>query len=42
MVAHVVRNHGGRLELESEEGRGTCVTVSWPSAKPGTEERYVG
>ncbi|GHG75569.1 ATP-binding protein [Comamonas sp. JC664] len=42
MVAHVVRNHGGRLELESEEGRGTCVTVLWPSAKPGTEERYVG
>ncbi|AEI67775.1 two-component system sensor histidine kinase NtrB [Corallococcus macrosporus] len=42
MVAHVVRNHGGRLELESEEGRGTCVTVFWPVAKPGAEERYVG
>ncbi|WAM23270.1 two-component system sensor histidine kinase NtrB [Myxococcus sp. NMCA1] len=42
MVAHVVRNHGGRLELESEEGRGTCVTVLWPIAKPSGEERYVG
>ncbi|HZI08763.1 MAG TPA: ATP-binding protein, partial [Myxococcus sp.] len=43
MVAHVVRNHGGRLELESEPGRGTCVTVLWPAARPATEEqRHAG
>ncbi|MBZ4421623.1 nitrogen regulation protein NR(II) [Myxococcus sp. RHSTA-1-4] len=40
MVAHVVRNHGGRLELESEPGQGTCVTVLWPAAVPATEERH--
>jgi signal transduction histidine kinase len=40
MVAHVVRNHGGRLELESEPGQGTCVTVLWPTAMPATEERH--
>ncbi|MCP3137680.1 two-component system sensor histidine kinase NtrB [Pyxidicoccus xibeiensis] len=40
MVAHVVRNHGGRLELESEPGQGTCVTVLWPAATPAVEERH--
>ncbi|HYH98396.1 two-component system sensor histidine kinase NtrB [Hyalangium sp.] len=34
VVAHVVRNHGGRVELESEPGRGTCVTLLWPAAGP--------
>jgi signal transduction histidine kinase len=43
MVAHVVRNHGGRVELESEPGRGTCITLLWPAAGPSiTEERHVG
>lgn len=42
VVAHVVRNHGGRVELESEPGRGTCVTLLWPAAgPPATEERHV-
>lgn len=42
IVAHVVRNHGGRVELESEPGRGTCVTLLWPAAGPAlVEERHV-
>jgi signal transduction histidine kinase len=42
VVAHVVRNHGGRVELESEPGRGTSVTLFWPAAAPAaTEERHV-
>ncbi|WP_224360554.1 two-component system sensor histidine kinase NtrB [Hyalangium versicolor] len=42
MVAHVVRNHGGRVELESEPGRGTCVTLLWPAAGPAAaEEQHV-
>jgi signal transduction histidine kinase len=41
VVAHVVRNHGGRVELESEPGRGTRVTVLWPAAAPAaTEEQH--
>jgi signal transduction histidine kinase len=42
MVAHVVRNHGGRVELESQPGRGTCITLLWPAAGPPVSgERYV-
>ena len=41
VVAQVVRNHGGRVELESEPGRGTCVTLLWPADGPVvTEERH--
>jgi two-component system sensor histidine kinase HydH len=41
VVAHVVRNHGGRVELESEPGRGTSVTVLWPAAGPSaTKEQH--
>jgi two-component system, NtrC family, sensor histidine kinase HydH len=32
MVAQIVRNHGGHVELESEPGKGTCVTLWWPVA----------
>jgi signal transduction histidine kinase len=42
MVAHVVRNHGGRIELESEPGQGTCVTVLWPATPSAAEERHAG
>jgi signal transduction histidine kinase len=42
VVAHVVRNHGGRVELESEPGRGTCVTVLWPAAGPSATEELHG
>jgi len=32
-VAHnIVANHGGRLEISSERGRGTTVTLSFPLA----------
>lgn len=41
MVAHVVRNHGGRVELESEPGRGTCITLLWPASGPAViEDRH--
>ena len=32
IAAQIVRNHGGAIELESEPGRGTCVTLLWPTA----------
>lgn len=43
VVAQIVRNHGGRIELESEPGRGTCVTLWWPatSLTPGEERHAV-
>jgi two-component system sensor histidine kinase HydH len=31
IAAQIVRNHGGEIDLESEPGRGTCVTVWWPT-----------
>jgi signal transduction histidine kinase len=32
-VAHnIVANHGGRLDIASERGRGTTVTLSFPLA----------
>jgi signal transduction histidine kinase len=30
VVAQLVRSHGGEVELESDEGKGTRVTVRWP------------
>lgn len=35
MVAQIVRNHGGRIEIASEDGKGTRVVLDWPSAKEG-------
>jgi signal transduction histidine kinase len=32
VTAQVVRNHGGMIELDSEPGRGTRVSISWPTA----------
>ncbi|MBK7860323.1 MAG: HAMP domain-containing histidine kinase [Archangiaceae bacterium] len=40
VAAQIVRNHGGQIELDSEVGMGTHVTVLWPlapaSAQVGT------
>ena len=40
VVAQIVRNHGGRIELESEPGQGTCVTLWWPTPPAPSEERH--
>lgn len=42
VVAHVVRNHGGQVELKSELGQGTRVTVCWPAARPLAAEEQHG
>jgi signal transduction histidine kinase len=43
VVAQIVRNHGGRVEVDSEPGRGTLVTLRWPvAAAPSIEERHAG
>jgi two-component system, NtrC family, sensor histidine kinase HydH len=42
VVAQIVRNHGGRIELESEPGKGTCVTLWWPAVTAPSEERHAG
>jgi signal transduction histidine kinase len=31
IASQIVRNHGGEIDLESEPGCGTCVTVRWPT-----------
>jgi two-component system sensor histidine kinase HydH len=41
MVAQIVRNHGGRVEVDSKPGLGTLVMLRWPAAAvPGLEERH--
>jgi signal transduction histidine kinase len=37
IVKHVVENHHGRIEVESELGRGTTFVVSFPGAEVGGE-----
>ena len=37
-VAHnIVTNHGGKIELASERGKGTTVTLTFPLARAGVE-----
>ena len=40
MVAQIVRNHGGQVDVQSEPGRGTCITVLWPAAVRVSEARH--
>ena len=40
LVAQIVRNHGGQIELESEVGRGTRVIILWPAAGPNLERAH--
>ncbi|MCE9672677.1 ATP-binding protein [Myxococcus stipitatus] len=42
MVAQIVRNHGGRIELDSAPSQGTRATLRWPAAAPAREEQHVG
>jgi len=41
IVKHIVENHRGRVEVESELGSGSTFLVSLPAAEPGLE-RAVG
>ncbi|MET0527974.1 MAG: ATP-binding protein [Microvirga sp.] len=42
LVSEIVRRHGGRLEIESEEGRGTKMIVILPVEEPSepSERKY--
>jgi len=40
IAAQLVRNHGGSIDLDSEPGRGTRVTVSWPRPGAGEERQH--
>ena len=35
IVKHVVENHGGTIEVDSELGRGTAFAIRFPAARPG-------
>ena len=33
IVHHIIRDHGGQISIESEEGQGTTVTISLPRSE---------
>ena len=35
LADEIIRRHKGRLEIDSEEGVGTTVTITLPTAEPG-------
>lgn len=37
VAAQIVRNHGGEIDVESAEGRGTRVVMAWPLAAQAEE-----
>jgi signal transduction histidine kinase len=39
IVRTIVANHGGELDVESEEGHGTTVTIRFPLAPAGIHAR---
>jgi two-component system sensor histidine kinase HydH len=40
LCAQIARDHGGQIEVDSEVGRGTTVTLSWPRAVSPQEEGH--
>ncbi len=41
VVEQIVRNHGAQIELVSDVGTGTTVSVAWPVAEPGADAAQV-
>ena len=37
IASQIVRNHGGEIEVESELGRGTQISLLWPTSAPREE-----
>lgn len=40
IVAQIVRNHGGSLEIDSEIGRGTRMILKWPISRGSGQDRH--
>ena len=42
IAAQIVRNHGAEIRVDSEEGRGSCVSVLWPTTAAEESQRHGG